>query len=184
MKQLARIATAACAASFLAACTFTPEGPYSGPSSPEVTEQVRAEWLGQIAPPAGYRQAFRATARGYQEFRCSEDSLGLYWKFVRPHALLRDSRDELLARQNADLSFTHKDGSTMKASIARAAPPNGYSLRWVLMRTSGGTGALSGIAYVQRIATSGGIPRATCSRSQKDELMRVPFTAEFVFWKR
>lgn len=46
-----------------------------------------------------------------------------------------------------------------------------------------GKGTLNGVKFVQRLKTSGGQPQSSCSPNEVGKLLKVPFKAEFVFWK-
>ena len=58
------------------------------------------------------------------------------------------------------------------------------SLPWLLMSAkSFGKGALGGVSYIQRVDTRGGMPPAGCSAGQANRLLRVDFSADFVFYR-
>ena len=46
-----------------------------------------------------------------------------------------------------------------------------------------GKGAFGPIAYVQRVNTSGGMPPASCRQAELNRLLRVNFTADFIFYR-
>ena len=60
-----------------------------------------------------------------------------------------------------------------------------YELSEALFVTQSGTapGVFHGVRYVQRVNTHGGMPKSRCVEAQKDKYLRIPFTAEFVFYK-
>ncbi len=135
------------------------------------------------SPPTGV-EVFRLEGRGSQVFRCESQPAGPRWTYRLPEAELRDAQGQLLMRHGVNLSFEHVDGSRLVGDIVDHVPsPNGDALPWLLLKTRVfGEGALEGITYVQRINTVGGMPPASCSSEQLNQVLRVPFSAEFVFF--
>ncbi|MEO8185810.1 MAG: DUF3455 domain-containing protein [Burkholderiaceae bacterium] len=123
-------------------------------------------------------------SRGVQIFRCEKRDTGPVWVFRQPQADLLDPGGKTVGKHGANFSFEHDDGSRLVSTIAaydEAAKPT--DLRWLLLTTrSFGKGALDNVSHVQRINTSGGMPPARCEASQLNQLLRVDFTADFVFY--
>ena len=47
-----------------------------------------------------------------------------------------------------------------------------------------GTGVFNGVKYIQRLKPEGGMPNSSgCTPSEAGKLLKVPFSAEYVFWK-
>jgi len=136
------------------------------------------------APPAGV-EVMHLQAQGSQIFRCELQSAGPRWTYRLPEAELRDAQGNLLVHHGVNLSFEHVDGSRLVGDVIDHVPsPNGDSLPWLLLKTRAfGEGALAGITYVQRIQTVGGMPPPSCNNEQLNQVLRVPFTAEFVFFR-
>ncbi|HYB49802.1 MAG TPA: DUF3455 domain-containing protein [Burkholderiaceae bacterium] len=136
------------------------------------------------APPAG-AEVMRLKGAGSQIFRCETQSAGLRWSFRLPEAELRDAQGNSVVHHGANLSFEHVDGSLLLSDVVDHVPsPNSDALPWLLLKThSFHDGALAGITYVERINTVGGMPPASCTPEQLNELLRVPFSAEFVFFR-
>ena len=62
--------------------------------------------------------------------------------------------------------------------------PDTRNLRWLLLSTkSYGKGTFGDIAYVQRVNTTGGMPPQRCEAGQLNQLLRVDFSADFVFYR-
>ena len=104
--------------------------------------------------------------------------------FANPRPICWTRRARPVGKHGANFSFEHDDGSRLVSTIAaydEASKPT--DLRWLLLTTrSFGKGALENVAYVQRINTSGGMPPARCEASQLNQLLRVDFTSDFVFY--
>jgi hypothetical protein len=120
-----------------------------------------------------------------QIFRCEKRDAGYVWVFRQPDAQLLDSSGKAVGRHGASFSFEHNDGSRLTATIvAYDEAPNSADLRWVLMTTrSFGKGAFDGITDVQRVRTRGGMPPAKCDAARSNQLLRVDFSADFVFYR-
>ncbi|HEU0201694.1 MAG TPA: DUF3455 domain-containing protein [Burkholderiaceae bacterium] len=180
------------AAALLASCASVPPEPgTSGASAADGAKQpeaLRVEkpslgFFSRIRTPDGQEPVLRLSARGVQVFRCEQRPGGPIWAFRLPEAELYNEQGQLVARHGANFSFEHTDGSRLVGAIA-AHDEVGDDLFWLLISTkSFGNGALTGVRYVQRVNTKGGRPPGRCSASQLDRLLRVPFSAEFVFYK-
>jgi hypothetical protein len=138
-----------------------------------------------VKSPSGAVEVLRLHGRGVQIFRCEEQSGTWRWTYRLPEAELRDAGDHLVARHGANLSFEHVDGSRLLGEVVDHVPsPDDNALPWLLLAVhSYGQGALSGMTYVQRIDTAGGMPPAGCAPAQVNQVLRVPFSADFVFWR-
>ena len=98
---------------------------------------------------------------------------------------LLDNTGKTVGKHGANFSFEHDDGSRLVSTIAaydEASKPT--DLRWLLLTTrSFGNGAFENVTHVQRVNTSGGMPPARCEASQLNQLLRVDFTSDFVFYR-
>jgi hypothetical protein len=57
-------------------------------------------------------------------------------------------------------------------------------LRWLLLTTrSFGKGTFDGVTHVQRVNTAGGTPPDRCDPAQLNQVLRVNFTADFIFYR-
>ena len=138
-----------------------------------------------IAPPSSTDEVLRLEASGEQIFRCARDSQGWYWKFQSPNAYLFDPvTNQAVAKHGYNFAFAHNDGSALSARIKSIeTKPGELSEALFVTQSNHVSGAFSGVRYVQRINTHGGMPKSRCVEAQKDKYLRIPFTAEFVFYK-
>jgi hypothetical protein len=179
------------AAVLLAACETTPLPPpaAAAPARPGVptspAEPPALGWFSKIKAPEDQMPVLRYAARGVQVFRCEQHNGAWGWWFRLPEAELTDATGTVVARHGADFSFEHTDGSRLIGKIvASDSAPRAEDLRWLLLSTrSFGQGTFTGITYVQRVNTSGGVPPAQCEPKQSNQLLRVGFSAEFVFYR-
>lgn len=61
-----------------------------------------------LSPGADSSAAFVLTAKGVQQFQCTADANGRYWKFITPQAELTDGKGRVVARQGSEGSFLPK----------------------------------------------------------------------------
>ena len=152
-------------AAFLSGCSST------GPA-PEI-----------IAPSSN--EVLSLEASGEQIFQCSRDSQGWYWKFLTPNAYLFDPQsNQAVIKHGYRFGFAHNDGSKLSARIIKVHR-NGKDLPQALFLTqsSAHPGALHKIRYVQRTNCQGGLPKTQCTAKQKGEILRVPFSATYTFFR-
>jgi len=162
------------------AVAVAPPTPPAPPSRPSLNLFSRIRVPGDLEP------SFQLSASGVQIFRCEPDKDGYHWAFRLPEADLRDSSGQVVAHHGAGYSFEHVDGSRLLGSIvgADSAPADG-AVAWLLLQTrSFGEGVFDRIGYVQRIDTEGGLPPKQCSIEQSGQILRVHFSADFVFYRK
>lgn len=186
MKADPRIAlrTALLAVALAAAGCATPvvEQPPVAPDEPAVP---RLGFFSRIKTPDTVQPVLRLAASGAQIFRCEKRDDGFVWVFRQPEADLADATGRVVARHGTNFSFEHVDGSRLVGTVVGFdEPPQPGNLRWLLLATRNfGEGAFAGITHVQRVNTAGGMPPARCEAAQSNRLLRVQFTADFVFYR-
>ena len=173
----------------LTACATAPTSmpPASGSTSP-ASSAASAPNLGffsKIKAPGTHVPTLQLASRGVQIFRCEKRDAGLLWVFRQPQADLLDSDGKPVGKHGANFSFEHDDGSRLVSTItAYDEAPKPTDLRWLLLTTrSFGKGAFENVTHVQRVNTTGGMPPARCDASQLNQLLRVDFTSDFVFYR-
>ena len=179
---------AGCAALLTACATQGPAFPPTSGAASSATAPVPVPSLGffsKIKVPSTHVPTLQLASRGVQIFRCEKRDAGSVWVFRQPQADLLDAGGKTIGKHGANFSFEHDDGSRLVSTIAaydEASKPT--DLRWLLLTTrSFGKGALESITHVQRVNTSGGMPPARCEVSQLNQLLRVDFTSDFVFYR-
>ncbi len=175
-------------AGLLAACAQTPAG-VTEPARPAADVAAPGPLYSlfhrPLKTPEGKTVALRLHGEGVQIFRCEAQESGRHWVYRLPEAKLSDASGQVVVRHGTNLSFEHVDTSLLLGEITDHVPaPVDNALPWVLMTTRAfGKGALTGVTHVQRIDTVGGMPPAGCDASQLGHLLRVPFTADFIFYR-
>jgi hypothetical protein len=181
MKLVSELAGLCCLAvlSGCASQTAAPSRSGGAPAAPSLG------FFSKIKAPSTHEPALQLASRGVQIFRCEKRENGLVWVFRQPQAELIDADGKAVGRHGANFSFEHDDGSRLVSTIVaydEASRPT--DLRWLLMTTrSFGKGALENVSHVQRVNTAGGMPPPRCETSQLNQLLRVDFTSDFVFYR-
>jgi hypothetical protein len=166
----------------LAGCAAPPAADRPGEARPEVPS---LGLFSRIKVPGGHEPALQLAARGVQIFRCERIGDAFEWRFRQPEAELFDAQGQMMGRHGANFSFEHRDGSRLLGTVVeheKAAAAD--TLPWLLLSAkSFGKGAFGGVSYLQRVNTRGGMPPAGCSVAQANRLLRVDFSADFVFYR-
>jgi hypothetical protein len=138
-----------------------------------------------LKSPEGAAEILRLHAQGSQIFRCESRPGGLRWAYRLPDAELLDDAGKPVGRHGANQTFEHSDGSRLIGEVVDNVPsPLSNALPWLLLKTrSFGKGVLTGVSYVQRINTTGGMSPDGCTTDQLNQVLRVSFTADFVFFQ-
>jgi hypothetical protein len=180
MKHLSVLSTTVV---LLAGCAAVP-----APQQPSAPPRPQAPSLGffsRIKVPTGHEPALQLSARGVQIFRCERQDNSLQWRFRLPEAELFDAQGQPVGRHGANFSFEHRDGSRVLGSVVafdKSDSPD--TLPGLLLSAkSFGKGEFAGVTYVQRVNTRGGMPPPACDVNQLNRLLRVDFSADFVFYR-
>ena len=164
------------------AAALAPHAAQAGPSAPQVPAD--------IAPPAGHKPYLVGHADGVQTYTCLTVAGGHAWGPGRPTADLRDGSGKVIIRHFAGPSWQANDGSTVIGSRVDGETVDPTALPWLLLSARPATPAaegdrLTGTTYIQRVATTSGLPPAAglCSAATAGAAVDVPYTADYVFWK-
>ena len=187
MNRIPFIVGSGCVA-LLTACATRPTFPPTSGSASTAPAPVPVPSLGffsKIKVPSTHAPTLQLASRGVQIFRCEKRDTGPVWVFRQPQADLLDTAGKTVGKHGANFSFEHDDGSRLVSTIAAYDEASkSTDLRWLLLTTrSFGTGAFENVTHVQRVNTSGGMPPARCEASQLNQLLRVDFTSDFVFYR-
>ena len=142
-----------------------------------------------LSPPADVVPTFTTDGRGVQIYRCGEKDAAFQWVFEAPEATLFDhTTHQQLATHGAGPTWTWKDGSSVVGNVLENTPsPDSGSIPWLLLEvhtTNAVTGALTPITRIRRANTHGGNPPATgCDSAHANTVVRVPYTATYLFYQ-
>ncbi|MDL1861915.1 DUF3455 domain-containing protein [Betaproteobacteria bacterium PRO7] len=153
--------------------------------APDEPPAPRLGFFSRIKAPDTVQPVLQLAAAGAQIFRCEKRDDGFVWVFRQPEADLADASGRVVARHGANFSFEHVDGSRLVGTVLGFdEPPQPGNLRWLLLATRNfGEGAFAGVTHVQRVNTAGGMPPPRCEPAQSNRILRVNFTADFVFYR-
>ena len=165
------------AACLAAATAFAQSDPMSAP------EPVRA--------PAGHRLAMDTVGVGEITYECREkkDAMGQFeWAFVAPVATLFDMQRKAVGKYYAGPTWESNDGSKVTGKQVAVSPsPNPQSIPLQLVKTEPamGSGAMTGVTYIQRLDTKAGVaPASTCDAMAKGRQEKVTYEARYVFYRQ
>lgn len=138
-----------------------------------------------IRVAAAQQLSLTVHARGVQVYRASKSADGqMEWTLVGPEAELLDEHGRVIGTHFEGPTWRHEDGSEVRGKpIAGVSSPDPQAIPWLLLEVinASGTGALGGMKLIQRIETAGGV--ATDHSAEEGELVRVPYTAVYCFYK-
>ena len=174
MKQLSTIA----AALALSACA----------SAPMMMKVDNAALPEPVRVPAGQKVMMSTTGVGEITYECREkkDMAGAHeWAFVGPVATLYSGDKKAVGKYYAGPTWEANDGSkvTGKQLAVSPAAPGNIPLQLVKTDPAMGAGAMTGVSYIQRLNTKGGVaPAMACDAMSKGKRQQVAYEADYVFY--
>lgn len=164
----------------LGACTTTPMG--SSYSQDTLPEGIRV--------PAGHAVAWETVGSGDITYEC-RDKAGASgqteWVFVGPKAVLKDRAGSVVGSYyGPPATWEASDGSRLTGTQLAVAPAGAGNLPYQLVKANPamGSGAMTGVTYIQRVALTGGVaPASGCSMMTKGQRQTVQYQADYIFWK-
>lgn len=141
-----------------------------------------------VRVPAGHKPLLSATGVGELTYECREkkDAAGVFeWAFVGPVAKLYSADKKEIGKYYAGPTWESVDGSKVTGKQVAVAPaaPGSIPLQLVKAEPATGTGAMTGVSYIQRLNTKGGVAPATaCTSDTKGARQQVAYEAEYVFY--
>jgi FtsP/CotA-like multicopper oxidase with cupredoxin domain len=158
----------------------TPAAPVSPPA--DIPSALRA--------PADQVAYLEALAAGVQVYECApkaNDAAAFEWVFRAPEAGLVDRSGRALGKHYAGPTWESTDGSTVVGEVkARDPGPSPSAIPWLLLgaKSVTGPGVFGATTSIQRVQTAGGIaPKEPCAASNAKQVVRVPYTATYVFYR-
>jgi Protein of unknown function (DUF3455) len=152
---------------------------------------IAAEALPEpVRVPAGHSVMLESVGIGEITYECREnkEKPGAFaWAFVVPVAVLNDMQGKTIGKYYGGPTWEANDGSKVtgkQVAIAPASPGN-IPLQLVKAEPAMGKGAMTGVSYIQRLETKGGVaPAATCDASTAGAKQQVKYQAKYVFFKQ
>ena len=144
-----------------------------------------------IAVPPGHNVAMTAVGAGDLAYECRAKAgaaTDYEWAFVGPDAVLySQDRTATIGKYYGGPTWESSDGSKVTGKQLAVSPgkPGAIPLQLVQANPSTGTGAMTNVAYIQRLNTQGGTAPATpCSASNVGKKETVKYQADYVFYKK
>jgi hypothetical protein len=154
-----------------------------------------AAWIAEPAGiaaqlrPDGERPAFVLQAAGVQIYTCqsSPDGYEQKWSLVAPDATLSENGYVVGHHGAGPVWESSSDGSGAKG-VAKARQDGGagnIAWLWLPATSLGKPGRFADVTSVLRVATRGGVePSGGCDAAHVGQEAKVPYTADYYFYKR
>ena len=157
-------------------------------SAPMMMKVDNASLPEPVRVPAGQKMMMAATGVGEITYECREkkDVAGQHeWAFVAPVATLYSADRKTVGKYYAGPTWEAADGSkvTGKQLAVSPASPGNIALQLVKADPATGAGAMTGVSYIQRLNTKGGVaPALACDAASKGQRQQVRYEADYVFY--
>ena len=175
--------TASALASLLAACA-------SSPMASMAAMYDQSALPDAVKVPAGNKVAMETVGVGQITYECRDkkDAAGQFeWVFVGPDAALNDRSGKKIGKYfGPPATWEHMDGSKVTATQVAVAPAGAGNIPSQLVKANPatGAGAMTGVTYIQRVATKGGVaPLMACDAGSKGKKEIVNYQADYIIYK-
>jgi hypothetical protein len=141
------------------------------------------------AAPAGTSVVREVQAGGAQVYACRASASGGYaWTLAGPKALLINDDGSDFGTHAYGPSWTAADGSTITADgahpVATVARSQSVPALLLQVTSSRGDGVLSGVRFVRRAQTEGGLPPASgCDAAHVNATTATRYSAVYTFYR-
>ena len=141
-----------------------------------------------VRVPAGQKLMMATTGVGELTYECREkkEMAGAHeWAFVGPVATLYSAEKKPVGKYYAGPTWEANDGSKITGKQLGVAPatPGSIPLQLVKAEPAMGSGAMTGVNYIQRLNTKGGVaPAMACDATSKGKRQQVAYEADYVFY--
>jgi hypothetical protein len=176
-----RLTLALSASAVLAACA-------SGPMKMKTYDQAMLPAAVQV--PAGNKVAMETVGAGDITYECRARA-GMpgqhEWVFVGPDARLVDRSGKTVGKYyGPPATWESADGSRLTGAQVAVSPAAAGSIPLQLVKANPamGSGAMTGVTYIQRVATQGGVaPAAACDGGKLGARQVVKYQADYIFYR-
>lgn len=142
-----------------------------------------------IKVPDGHKVTMETTGVGEITYECRDKANAVgqtEWFFVGPKAVLNDRAGQQVGTYfGPPATWQAKDGSKVTGTQLAVAPSSAGNLPYQLVKANPaeGKGAMTNVAYIQRVALKGGVaPSAECTAANKGKQEVVKYQADYIFW--
>jgi len=143
-----------------------------------------------VKVPAGNRVALETVGMGYITYECRDkaNAPGVTERvFVGPNAVLTDRSGKQVGKYyGLPATWKSMDSSKLTATQLAVAPAGMGNIPYHLVKANPamGSGMMTGVTHIQRVAIKGGVAPATaCTMASKGSKEIVKYQADYIFWK-
>ena len=183
MKNLSVIAISSACLALLSACA-------SGPAPRMAASFSQDSLPDAVKVPAGNKVALETVGVGEITYECraKANTAGAFeWVFVGPKADLNSRAGAKLGTYyGPPATWAALDGSAITGAQLAVAPAGAGNIPSQLVKANPatGSGAMSGVTHIQRVATQGGVaPASACDAATLGRKEVVKYQADYIFWK-
>lgn len=140
--------------------------------------------------PAGHKVALETVGKGLITYECraKKDMAGQFeWVFAGPDAQLLDGSGKQVGKYyGPPATWEAMDGSKITGKQLAVSPggAGNIPLQFVQADPAMGRGAMTGVTYIQRLKTQGGVaPASACAAGNMGAKQTVTYQADYIFWK-
>lgn len=176
MKKSTIIVGAIALSALLGACSTT--GMMTAPDAPAA-----------VTVPAGNRVAMKTVGIGDLTYECRAKAGAadtFEWVFAGPNAVLYDMNKAAVGKYYGGPTWESNDGSKVTGKQLAVAPGAAGAIPLQLVQASPamGSGAMTGVTYIQRLNTVGGVaPVDACVAANVGAKKLVKYQADYLFYK-
>lgn len=193
MKTTSR--TLIAASSVLAVSVLSACGSMSGMKSMDMPMKDTAMFSQASLPatvqvPAGNKVVMETVGVGEITYACNpkKDMAGQFeWVFVGPDAKLNNRSGKQVGKYyGPPATWESMDGSKLTGAQVAVAPSSAGNIPLQLVKANPamGAGAMTGVTYIQRVATMGGVaPAMACDAGTVGSKQIVKYKADYIFYK-
>ena len=144
----------------------------------------------KLGPSADEKLAFVLNAEGVQIYACkpdAKDPKAYAWAFVAPEATLKEKGASVGRHYAGPTWESSSDRSSVKAAVRERQDGGTGNIPWLLLAATPAEtdGMFAKVTSIQFLATRGGVaPTDACNESTSGKEARVPYTADYYFYKR
>ncbi|MCD6079410.1 MAG: hypothetical protein K0R89_3354 [Ramlibacter sp.] len=177
-----RFALASTAVVLLAGCAMQPMA--------SMRSYDQAMLPAAVQVPAGHKVAMETVGAGSITYECrakANMAAEHEWFFVGPDARLMDRSGKQVGHYyGPPATWENSDGSRITATQVAVSPAAAGSIPMQLVKANPamGSGAMTGVTYIQRVSTQGGVaPAIACSAANVGARQVVQYQADYIFYK-
>jgi hypothetical protein len=143
-----------------------------------------------VKVPSGNKVAMETVGTGEITYECRDKANAAgqtEWVFAGPKAILSDrSGKQVGTYYGPPATWEASDGSKVTGTQLAVAPAGTGNIPYQLVKANPamGSGAMTGVTYIQRVALRGGVaPASACSPATKGKREVVKYQADYIFWE-